>query len=80
MIQVTAGSNPVVHPRQRVMKMSDKCPYCKADMKCLSGSAHPNQWYCSDDDCGYQAWSDDRKEDREKKRKARVAQSGRALG
>ena len=35
------------------------CPDCDGVMSCLAGcSAHPDNWYCEDEDgCGYQAWN-----------------------
>lgn len=35
------------------------CPKCGKEMECLGGcSAHPDNWYCSDEEsCGYEAWN-----------------------
>ena len=34
-----------------------ECPKCGAQLLCLGGeSAHPDNWYCIDDACGYKAW------------------------
>jgi hypothetical protein len=36
---------------------ADSCPHCGSELKCLAGrSAHPTNWYCINNHCGYQAW------------------------
>jgi hypothetical protein len=39
-------------------KNDNNCPRCNKPLECLSGeSAHPSNWYCPDEACGYKAWA-----------------------
>lgn len=36
----------------------NRCPRCSGPIRCLGGeSAHPDNWYCADTKCGWEAWT-----------------------